>query len=298
MVEERQELARMYMSRLRDGQGSPWPREKVEAHLACMDFTKEVSLRTLNEGDPVERFGKQGEPTGDYFAPLGSEKMKLGICGEAAVEDRQREFFRVTKDVEMLVFTAKDTDSFQRYPLSRQWAETDQTGPPPPYPSGELFYGGGQAYLVSDKTAFDPVFSPKPEPGAPAAAVAEERAGASLPGADLASEAARVGGEIGTVEEFLKQRALHSMSYEERRKVEGLVEHFGSEKVEEDQMLFEQQGEKIHKILQDLGTAGDVQDGLKALKDAQEVAKTGGTVAPEQTQETAPTYRIYRSLED
>lgn len=311
MAADRQDLARMYMSSLRDAEGEPWPTTRIDQHLGAMDFTKEVRLRKLRGGeDYVERFGKRGEESGNYFAPLGSDQMQLGIRGEATMEARQRDFFRVTRDLEVLEFTARDIDSWQRYPKIRDWKETDQPGPPPPFPSGELFYGGGKAYLVADTSGFERVFQETQPTGC-----GDTNSGlaANAEGIATSKDAEQHGIRRYTVDgqdmyltpdgKPTTEKPFSMMTYEERFQAQGLVEHRGSEKQIENWVEGIQQGQRVYEILRDNATAGETVasgEGIKAAVNALGDVVDAGLRAKEKNEtnefvrEKHPTYEVYR----
>ena len=109
-----------------------WPKEKVDAHLAGIDFNKPVEVVTLPKGTDVVQYQIPGNPTGNYFAPPGTAPEALGINPTGRVAKT----YTTTTDVEVLRSTAADTATNPNLPPSVQGS------------------GGGTQFFTPDKSGF------------------------------------------------------------------------------------------------------------------------------------------------
>ena len=162
---------------------------KIDEALSGMNFSREVREVTLRPGDIVYRHqsrepaspkssdapsrnslqnGGDRPPEGGWFAPGGSTAERLGIVGITAdsVQRRNsREAYVVTREVTVLVSTAKDVPS---------WYKGEAKGTAPDgsvikgdngKQTGELLFGGGVQFFAGDRkedlSAFSRVVDPQ-----------------------------------------------------------------------------------------------------------------------------------------
>ncbi len=112
-----------------------WPDEKIASHAAGIDFSQPVEVIKIAKGTQMVQYQTPGNPTGNYFAPVGTPPDSLGINPAGRVA----KLFVATRDVTALKSTAASTASNFDIP--------------------EAFRGGGGGiqYFVPDSSAFGPL---------------------------------------------------------------------------------------------------------------------------------------------
>ena len=91
-----------------------WSDEKIASHLAGIDFSQPIETMTLPKGTQVVQFQLPGNPTGNYFAPMGTSAESLGINPTGRIANT----FTTTSDVSVLKSTAASTVSNSNLPIS------------------------------------------------------------------------------------------------------------------------------------------------------------------------------------
>lgn len=115
-------------------------KEQIQGILYGIDFSKPVEIVRLQQGEVLQRYESQENrhslyPDGRYFSEPGTPEAKLGLKDISTDTEsiKHRDFFIVTKDIEVLRSTSSDhcksSGSFN--------------------PSGLIYEGGGLQYFVS-----------------------------------------------------------------------------------------------------------------------------------------------------
>lgn len=89
-----------------------WPEPRIASHLQGIDFTQPVKPVTLPTGTEVVQYQIPGNPTGNYFAPLGTPAEAIGVNPAGRVT----KVYTTTSDVTVLQSTAADTSSNPNVP--------------------------------------------------------------------------------------------------------------------------------------------------------------------------------------
>lgn len=92
---------------------------RIASELRGINFSREVEVVSLKEGDIVVQYRRETEQVGDnargnYFVEPGEDPSRLGIAGESKLGQWRctPDFFLVTRDVEVLKSTAASVESF------------------------------------------------------------------------------------------------------------------------------------------------------------------------------------------
>jgi hypothetical protein len=110
----------------------------ILSHLEGIDFGKQIEVQTLEKGTQLVQYAFPGRPTGQYFAPLGTDPATLGIDPAGRVAT----IYEAQTDVTVLRSTAADTSGNTSLP---SWARGS---------------GGGTQYFVPDNAQFKPLLPP------------------------------------------------------------------------------------------------------------------------------------------
>lgn len=118
--------------------------EKALDRMKGINFNREVSIETIKPDDVLKQYqtpeNNSNGNVGNYFAPPSSNSSELGIQGESlSSQGRVPELFIADRECQALKSTAADIED---------WKEG----------SGELYYGSGEQYFISDKGAFERFF--------------------------------------------------------------------------------------------------------------------------------------------
>ncbi len=128
----RMAVARAYYER------TGWPADRIDAQMAGIDPSQDVSVVTLKQGQTVTQYTNPERGTGNYFAPAGTTPGELGISGEG----RTLQTYTVTQDTEVLQSTAA--------PVTDTWSGPAPVATP----------GGGTQWFAADKSVFQPTGGP------------------------------------------------------------------------------------------------------------------------------------------
>ena len=112
-----------------------WADDRIADHVRGIDFTKPVETVTIPKETEVVQWQRPGKPTGNYFAPPGTQASELGIYPGG----RDPITYVTNRDVTVLRSTAKD--------VVDTWSVSGQ-----PYQT----QGGGTQYFVPDPSDFTP----------------------------------------------------------------------------------------------------------------------------------------------
>jgi hypothetical protein len=119
---------------------------EIDAHLAGIDFTKEVEVVSIKAGEIVEQWQVPGGKQGRYFAPPGATPSELGVSPvgydyeKSQTLAKQMVKYRVEKEIQVLRSTAAPVEDFWSHPAARAMTK-----------------GGGTQYFVDDPSAFTPL---------------------------------------------------------------------------------------------------------------------------------------------
>jgi len=128
LVASRQATAREFYK------GSGWSDARIASHLKGIDFSQPVNVVTIPEGTQLVQYQVPGNPTGNYFAPVGRPAESLGVDPTGRVATT----YTTTNDVAALSSTAATTIGDSNLPASIQGT------------------GGGTQYFVPDITFLGP----------------------------------------------------------------------------------------------------------------------------------------------
>lgn len=95
----RQATARSFYER------TGWSSERIAAHMEGIDFSKPVEVITLSRGTDIIQYQIPGNPTGRYFAPVGTPAETIGVDPTGRVAA----IYTTTTDVRVLQSTAANT---------------------------------------------------------------------------------------------------------------------------------------------------------------------------------------------
>jgi hypothetical protein len=109
-----------------------WPDERIDSHLAGIDFSKPVELVNIPKGTKLVQYQIPGSPTGKYFAPPGTAPETIGVNPAG----RTPLIYETTQDVTVLKSVAADTSMDMSLPALARGA------------------GGGTQYFTTDTSAF------------------------------------------------------------------------------------------------------------------------------------------------
>jgi hypothetical protein len=106
----------------------------IDSHLSGIDFAKPVEVVRLPQGTEVVQYQIPGEPTGRYFAPIGTAPETIGVDPTGRVPTT----YVTANDVSVLRSTAANTSANPNVPLRAQG------------------YGGGIQYFTPSTGVFIP----------------------------------------------------------------------------------------------------------------------------------------------
>ncbi|MGE4481555.1 polymorphic toxin type 46 domain-containing protein [Acidocella sp.] len=115
-----------------------WPQARIDSHLSGIDFSQDVRVVELKQGDTVYQWVDPARGVGQYFSPEGMTPDQLGISGDGRV----LQSLTVSKNVQVLQSTAA--------PVVDTWS-----GPAPVVTSG-----GGTQWFTLNKSIFIQTGSP------------------------------------------------------------------------------------------------------------------------------------------
>ena len=113
-------------------QTAGWANPRIQSHLSGIDFSQPVEAVILPAGTTVVQYQIPGNPTGNYFAPIGTPAGAIGVDPTGRIATT----FTTTGDVIVLRSTA---------------ANTSQNFNIPPLARGQ---GGGTQFFTTNPSAF------------------------------------------------------------------------------------------------------------------------------------------------
>ena len=90
-----------------------WSDARIASHLEGINFSQPVEYVTIPKGTQVVQYQIPGNPTGNYFAPLGTAAESIGVNPAGRVAT----IYTTTSDISVLRSTAADTSLNSNIPV-------------------------------------------------------------------------------------------------------------------------------------------------------------------------------------
>jgi hypothetical protein len=116
-------------------QAGGWPEARITSHLEGINFSQPVENITLPRGTQVVQYQIPGNPTGNYFAPVGTSAESIGVNPAGRVTT----IYTTMSDVSVLRSTAANTSLNPNLPALAR---------------GQ---GGGVQFFTTNPSAFTPI---------------------------------------------------------------------------------------------------------------------------------------------